>query len=363
MPVAITRDEHSAADLRRAAARSRDGAAARRMLALALVLEGESRAHAAALCGMDRQTLRDWVHRYNAEGLSGLADRPHPGRRPRLSPAQMRELERRVEDGPDPDRDGVVRWRRCDLRDWIAARFGLRFHERTISKLLHQLAFKKLSVRPQHPQSDPQAQEAFKENFPDLVRQALPEPAGSKPLEIWFQDEARVGQQGTLTRIWAKRGSRPRAPRDRRYKWAYLFGALCPARAAGAALVMPRAHAEAMSQHLAEISACVRPAAHAVVVLDGAGYHGAKRLVVPDNLTLLPLPPRAPELNPVENVWGYLRQNQLSLRVWADYEAIVATCCAAWNALMQSPERITSLTHRGWACLTPPNTPASQVST
>jgi transposase len=166
MPVAITRDEHSAADLRRAAARTRDAAAARRMLALALILEGESRAHAAEICGMDRQTLRDWVHRYNAEGLSGLADRPHPGRCARLSAAQMRELEHLVEDGPDPDRDGVVRWRRCDLRDWIAAQFGLRFHERTIGKLLHKLAFRRLSVRPQHPQSDPQAQEAFKKTSP-----------------------------------------------------------------------------------------------------------------------------------------------------------------------------------------------------
>jgi hypothetical protein len=194
------------------------------------------------------------------------------------------------------------------------------------------------------------------------VRQALPEHASSKPLEIWFQDEARVGQQGTLTRIWAKRGSRPRAPRDRRYDWAYLFGALCPARATGAALVMPRANAAVMNKHLEEISACVQPGAHAVVVLDGAGYHGAKSLVVPANLTLLPLPPRAPELNPVENVWEYLRQNQLSLRVWADDAAIVATCCAAWNALMRQPERIASLTHRSWACLTPPNTLAPQVS-
>jgi hypothetical protein len=158
-----------------------------------------------------------------------------------------------------------------------------------------------------------------------------------------------VGQQGTLTRLWARRGTRPRAPRDRRYAWAYLFGAVCPERAIGAALVLPRADTDAMSRHLAEIGRHVAPGAHAVLVLDGAGWHGAAALAVPENITLLPLPPYSPELNPVENVWQYLRQNQLSLRVWDDYAAIVETCCRAWNALMATPERVASITRREWA--------------
>jgi transposase len=104
-----------------------------------------------------------------------------------------------------------------------------------------------------------------------------------------------------------------------------------------------------MGLHLAEIGRHVRPGAHAVLLLDGAGWHGAADLAVPDNLTLLPLPPYSPELNPVENVWQYLRQNQLSLRVRPDYAAIVDTCCTAWNALMSVPERIASITRREWA--------------
>jgi DDE superfamily endonuclease len=181
------------------------------------------------------------------------------------------------------------------------------------------------------------------------VSQALPARAAGKPLEVWFQDEARVGQQGTLTRVWARRGTRPRAPRDRRYAWAYLFGAICPERATGAALVLPYANAAAMRLHLEEISHRVAPGAHAILVLDGAGWHGAADLLVPNNLTLLPLPPRSPELNPVENVWQYLRQNHLSLRVWPDYDAIVETCCRAWNALMSMPDRVVSITGREWA--------------
>jgi transposase len=135
------------------------------MLALALVLEGASREEAARAAGMDRQTLRDWVHRYNAEGLAGLSDRPRSGRKPRLTAGQEAELVTAVERGPDPDRDGVVRWRRVDLQQRIQQSFGVGLHERTVGKLLRKLSFRRLSVRPQHPQSDPVAQASFRLSF------------------------------------------------------------------------------------------------------------------------------------------------------------------------------------------------------
>ena len=151
----------------------------------------------------------------------------------------------------------------------------------------------------------------------------MPETARSKPLEIWFQDEARVGQQGTLTRIWAERGTRPRAPRDTRYIWSYIFGAVCPERAEAAALIMPHADTQAMSAHLAGIAKTVASGAHALLILDGAGWHGSAELEVPDNITLLKLPPYSPELNPMENVWAYLRANKLAISVFDNYEQIV----------------------------------------
>src|SRR3954451_22778087 len=153
MTIAITRRELDAGGLRREAGRCRDAKAARRMLALALVLEGGSREAAARAAGMDRQTLRDWVHRYNEEGLAGLRDRRRPGPRPRLTPEQAAELEGVVERGPDPDRDGVVRWRRGDLKALIEARFGARLHERTVGKVLRRLGFTRLSVRPERPKA------------------------------------------------------------------------------------------------------------------------------------------------------------------------------------------------------------------
>lgn len=178
---------------------------------------------------------------------------------------------------------------------------------------------------------------------------ALPEAAREKPLEIWFQDEARVGQKGTLTHIWARRGTRPRAVCDTRYEWAYLFGAVCPARAVGAALVMPHANTDALNAHLQEIARHGAPGAHALLVLDGAGWHTSHALEIPDNLTFLVLPPYAPELNPVENIWQYLRQNQLAIRLYESYEAIVEACCKAWNDFVATPDRITSIATRAWA--------------
>jgi putative transposase len=180
----------------------------------------------------------------------------------------------------------------------------------------------------------------------DAVRAHLP--AGTA-LELWWQDEARVGQKNTISRRWARRGTRPRAPHDQRTKWAYIFGAVCPAKGKGAGLVMPWCDSHAMSAHLQEISQAVDPRAHAVLLLDRAGWHTSPKVNIPANITLLPLPPRAPELNPVENVWQFMRDNWLSNRVFASYEDIVDHCCAAWNKLVDQPWRIMSIGLRDWA--------------
>jgi hypothetical protein len=179
---------------------------------------------------------------------------------------------------------------------------------------------------------------------------------------LWWQDEARVGQKNKITRPlsrfagkplqgsgWAKRGTRPRAAHDQRTKWAYIFGAICPGKGKGAGLVMPYCDTPAMEAHLLEISQAVDPGAHAVLILDQAGWHMAPKLDVPDNITLLPLPPRSPELNPVENIWQFMRDNWLSNRVFTSYENIVALCCEAWNDLIEQPWRITSIGRREWA--------------
>jgi transposase len=164
--ITITRTECTAEELRAFAAKSRDGAQVRRLLALALVLEGHSRTEASERSGMDRQTLRDWVHRYNAEGIEGLKSSHGPGQPPALTAAQMTELKALVLKGPDPEKDGVVRWRCVDLRGEVARRFTVDVTERTIGKWLRKLDLTRLQPRPFHPKKDEAAQETFKKTSP-----------------------------------------------------------------------------------------------------------------------------------------------------------------------------------------------------
>jgi hypothetical protein len=174
--------------------------------------------------------------------------------------------------------------------------------------------------------------------------------ATGKPIEIWYQDEARVGQKGTHAYIWAEVGSRPAMVRDNRHDSVHLFGAICPSRGVGAAIIMPAVNTNAMNEHLQELSTQVAAGAHAVLVLDGAGWHQrGGGLRVPDNITLLSLPPYAPELNPMENVWEYLRANTLCAVVWDTYDAIVEACRKAWQFLTDDPDRIQSIGTREWA--------------
>src|SRR5665647_1704874 len=179
--VSITRLELTAAQLRAAAGREKDGSAARRMLAIAMVLDGADRGTAAETCGMDRQTLRDWVHRYNAEGIRGLHDLKTPGPKPKLTADQQAKLAELVEAGPDPARHGVVRWRRVDLRDELQRCFGVVLHERSVGKVLAKLGYCRLSVRPRHPQTDEAAQEAFKKTSPQRSRHGSPTTPKTSP--------------------------------------------------------------------------------------------------------------------------------------------------------------------------------------
>lgn len=162
-----------------------------------------------------------------------------------------------------------------------------------------------------------------------------------RPAEIWFQDEARVGQKNGFVRQWRGAARGPARPADQRYNSAYLFGAICPARGMGAAT-------EAMPLHLDEISRHVTKGAHAVLLLDRAGWHTTPELDVPDNMTLIFLPSRAPELNPVENVWQYLRANWLPNRVFDTYDAIIDTIIDTWQKLLAEQTTITSIGMRQW---------------
>jgi transposase len=188
--VRITRLDLSAAELRKLAKKQTKPLIVRRMLTIALVLEGVDRQTAARSCGMDRQTLRDWVHHYNAEGIAGLRERRTSGHKSPLGAREKAALSAMIEAGPDPEVHHVVRWRRVDLRDELKAQFGLEVHERTVGKYLAELGYRRLSVRPQHTDADPAAQEALKKTSPKSLRQHSPK----KPV-------AKLSKSGSRMRL------------------------------------------------------------------------------------------------------------------------------------------------------------------
>lgn len=343
------RSDIPAAELRRLARLEVDGRVACRLLALANVMEGMSRSAAARQAGMDRQTLRDRVLRLNASGVEGLRDRPRCGRPCALTKEQRVALEAMVLAGPDPERDGVSSWTAKDLCRLVGDRFAVTYRESGMLRLLHELGLSWQKTRPVHPKADRAAQEAFKKDFPRRLAEVAAAVPEAKNIEIWFQDEARIGQTGRNCRRWFTKGQRPCGRRDLRHEAVYLFGAVCPARDLGTALLLPTVDTAGMQIMLDELSLVVAPDAHALVIMDGAGWHKAADLVRPANLTPIFLPPYSPELNAAERLWLFMRERFLSHRLWPTYDDILDACQVAWNAVRNEAGRIKSLCAYGWA--------------
>ncbi len=179
-----------------------------------------------------------------------------------------------------------------------------------------------------------------------LVGEAIPASVPMEDVDIWFQDESRIGQQGSQTRLWAKKGTRPRVVKQQQFLYQYIFGAVCPSQKTCAAIVLPFANGCGITKHLEEIETLIPQGRHAVVVMDGAGYHISKDIKVPQRISLLFLPPRAPELNPQEQVWQYIKDHFLANTVFKDQKDILERCCDAWNKFARMPDLIDSLTSR-----------------
>ena len=171
-------------------------------------------------------------------------------------------------------------------------------------------------------------------------------------VDIWFQDEARFGQQNTTTHIWAEKGTRPRVVQQQQFIYAYLFGAVCITNGNTEAIIAPFSNMEIMKDHLKLISEATESDRHAVVIMDGASWHQEYLDKDFSNLSIIRLPPYSPELNPIEQVWSWLRQNEIANRVFHDYEDIVDKCSNAWNSFRNDRNRVISLCSRNWAKLT-----------
>ena len=312
-----------------------------RIQAVILAKQGDTAPEIARALGFSRRAVQAWIAAYNRGGLEALPDRPHPGRRPLLPRDQEARLLERIDAPPGPEQ-GVCEWRGADIRQLLEQEFDARYSLSGVYKLLDRLDYNDLMPRPQHPDSHPEAQEFFKEIVVEQIA-AIAEQHPDKELQVWHQDEARFGQQGTLTRVWARRGSRPRRKRQNGRESLYVLTATCAASGDAFGLIMPDLKTTVVNGFLEEFSRQLTPGVHAVLMWDNAPYHVSRDLVVPSNVSLIGLLPYSPELNPVENLWHYLRSHHWSNRVYADYDALLEAATAAWRQVCLIPEKVRTI--------------------
>lgn len=335
------------AELKRWARAEKDVRLAKRMQMVVLAIEGFTAPAIAMSLGSSRRSCQYWVQQFNERGLEGLLDKPGRGKPPLLTPEEQERLKERIAGGPMPE-DGVCTFRGKDIQRILEAEFGKVRTLNTVYYLLHQMGYSSLMPRPRHRKADPEAQEAFQRELPEMINKVARNHP-KKRLRIYFQDESRFGQQGTLTRVWAPTGSRPAAVRQTQYDYLWVIGAVCPETGQAEGLLSPRLDTEIINIFLKQFSSTLADDEQAVMIWDGAGFHRAGHLEVPENVSLIALPPYSPELNPIENLWHYLKSHHWSNRIHEDYNYLLDAAQSAWKKVCLVPEMIQTICHAPYA--------------
>lgn len=290
-----------------------------RYQAIIHAIQGDTAADIARTLGWSERAVQGWVARDNRGGPHALDERPPTGRPARLTGPELLRCEQRREAGPKPE-DGLCTFHGRDLQRILEQEFGVLLGLQAVSDRRHRLGFSSLRPRPQHKDADQELQEIFKE-FVVAQSEAIREAHPDEEVQVWFEDEARFGQHGTLTRVGAKRGARPRAVRPTHSTSLDVLTAVCVSTGAASALVIPELNTAVLNRFLKQFARELPAGVHAVLLWDGAGYPTSGDLKVPKNVSLIQLVPSSPELNPVENLWHYLRSHHWSIRVYGDYAA------------------------------------------
>jgi transposase len=313
----------------------------RRVQAVLLAKQGRTAEDIAQTLGCSLRAVKNWVAQYNRGDIAALHERSRSGRPPRLDQQEYPRLKQRLDAPPRPE-DGVCTLRGRDVQHILAQEFGVAMCLQAVYDLLHRLDYSSLMPRPQHEESDLEVQAFFKEIVVEQI-DAIAEAHPDKGLRIYFQDEARFGQKGTITRVWAPRGTRPRAVRQIRYTSLYVLVAVCMTTGATSALLMPELNAEVLNLFLEQMSRELPAGVHAVLIWDGAGYHTSQDLKVPSNISLILLPPYSPELNPVENLWHYVRAHHWSNRAYQDYDELESEAAKSLCTVCLDREKVKSI--------------------
>jgi len=317
------------AELERLERAEKDAARSKRLRIVILAINGFTAPAISMSIGLSRRICQRWLARYNEFGVAGLDDRRGRELQPALTPEQEGQVRQRIEAGPRPE-DQVCSLRGVDFKRILADEFGVLRSLPAVYHLLHRLGYSYLRPRPRHRLANPQAQEAFKLKLPERL-QAVRDAHPDKQLRVYFQDESRFGQQGTTTNLWARRGSRPTAVRQTEYRYLWVLGAVCQETGHAEGLLSPQLNTKIVNLFLEQFARTLAPDEHAAMIWDGAGFHTSKQLQVPANVTILQLPPYSPELNPIENLWHYLKSHFWSNRAYADYDELETAAIDAWR--------------------------------
>ena len=303
--------------------------------------QGWTAAHIALSLSCSLRAVKSWVARYNRGGIEALREQPRPGRPRALAPEHYPRLKQRLDAPPTPE-DGVCALRAADVRRILGREFGVTMGRQAVYDLLHRLGHSDLMPRPHHEDANPEVQEFFKEIVVEQSAAIAADRPG-KDVRVYFQDEARFGTQGTITRAWAPRGSRPRAVRQNGREWLYVLMAVCAATGAASALIVPELNTAVVNLFLEQFSGELPTGVHAVLIWDGAGFHTGKDLVVPGNVSLIRLPPYSPELNPAENLWHYLRSHHWPNREYDGYEGLKKETVRSLCVMCQDTQRLKTI--------------------
>ena len=313
----------------------------KRVQAVILAKRGWTASQIARGLGCALRSVKNWVAQYNRGGIEALREGPRPGRPRSLDPEHYPRLKQRLDAPPTPE-DGTCTLRAADVRRILEREFGVLMGRQAVYDLLHRLGYSDLMPRPHHEDANPEVQEFFKEIVVEQIAAIAADHPGEQ-VRVYFQDEARFGTQGTITRVWAAKGSRPRAVRQNGREWLYVLMAVCAATGAASALIMPELNTAVVNLFLEQFSREVPAGVHAVLIWDGAGFHTGGDLVVPGNVSLIRLPPYSPELNPVENLWHYLRSHHWSNREYEGYEGLQEEAIRSVRAVCEDVEKLKTI--------------------
>jgi transposase len=324
------------AELQRLERLEKNSSKARRIRIVILAIQGYTAPAIAMSVGLSRRICQRWVYRYNKLGFKGLEDLRKNHLAGSLTPEQQTEFKKRLEAGPKPE-DKVCTLRGSDFQRILKEEFGV---VRTLShvyNLLHQLGYSCLKPRPKHYKSDVKKQEEFIKALPNRLK-GIAQHHPNKTLRIYFEDESRFGQQGSITKVWATKGSRPTVIRQTEFQYLWVLGAVCPETGHAEGLISPCLNTDVINAFLKQFSAEIKPDEHAVLIWDQAGFHTSKKLQVPENITIIELPPYSPELNPAENLWHYFKEHAWGNQYYKDYKALENKAIESWRNIAMKPE-------------------------